>query len=74
VTTHAITDVPQAERDDPSRDVLGAPPRDDASLPGPGGPDDPDSPADTEDAVTQDARRRAPGQEYDAGEGGPAGA
>ena len=73
VTTHAVTDVPDAERDDPSRDVLGAPPRDAASLPGPGGPGDPDSPDVTEDAVTREARQRAPGQEFDAGEGGPAG-
>ena len=70
VTTDAITDVPDAERDDPSRDVLGAPPSDAASLPGPGGPGDPDAPDSTEDTVTQEARRRSPGQEFAEGEGG----
>ena len=73
VTTPAVTDVPDRERDEPSRDVLGAPPADAASLPGPGGPGDPDSPDTTEDSVTREARQGAPGQEFDAGEGGAAG-
>ncbi len=71
VTTHAVTDVPDRERDDPSRDVMGARPRDAAPLPGPGGPGDPDAPDVTEDSVTREARERTPGQEFSAGEGGP---
>ena len=73
VTTHAVTDEPDPERDDPTRDVLGAPPTDAASLPGSGGPGAPDSPDVMEDSVTREARQGSPGQELDAGEGGTAG-
>lgn len=72
VTTHAVTDGDDHERD-PAGDVVGAPPRDAAAAPAEGSPAHPDAPDDADDAVTRQARRTTPGQEFGAGEGGSAG-